>query len=77
VLLAKLNPVAKFFLIGGGIVAGGVAMGAGVGAAAAAIRFQFRRSAQWADWIGIGTGLGAIFGFGVLIGTLLTTGLGD
>jgi hypothetical protein len=47
-------------------------IGAAVGTLAGAVAMLSGRLIRWADWIGIGSGLGALAGFSAVIGILLS-----
>jgi hypothetical protein len=64
--LGAMLPVVKFLLVGGGAVAGASAIGTGVGAVLGSLWLAADRTVRWADWMGLGGGLGAVFGSGVV-----------
>jgi hypothetical protein len=74
-ILAATSPVADFLGEAGETIGGASAIGSAIGAIGGALWIAAGEKVSWADCIGVSTGLGAVFGFGVLIVLIISGNL--
>jgi hypothetical protein len=70
-----IDPLAKLLASCGATLGGASLLGASLATLAGAFMLAVGRPINWANWIGIGGGVGTLWGVGVLIAAALTTGL--